>query len=138
MYIEYQLGMIKKLVHFQFPEPWINKPIIFFILICFLEKCARSLYNIKMELYGYQDGLDYYFPISLMEQLDFKGQQLLYVYYETQDVSYYQQIPVLSFWGFLSSAGGSIGLFLGFSCYSTLFTFTDFIKAKFQSTVVTQ
>ena len=91
-----------------------------------------------MELYGYQDGLDYYFPISLMEQLDFKGQQLLYVYYETQDVSYYQQIPVLSFWGFLSSAGGSIGLFLGFSCYSTLFTFTDFIKAKFQSTVVTQ
>ena len=71
-----------------------------------------------------------------MEQLDFKGQQLLYVYYETQDVSYYQQIPVLSFWGFLSSAGGSIGLFLGFSCYSTLFTFTDFIKAKFQSTVV--
>ena len=73
-----------------------------------------------------------------MEQLDFKGQQLLYVYYETQDVSYYQQIPVLSFWGFLSSAGGSIGLFLGFSCYSTLFTFTDFIKAKFQSTVVTQ
>ena len=91
-----------------------------------------------MELYGYQDGLDYYFPISLMEQLDFKGQQLLYVYHETQDVSYYQQIPVLSFWGFLSSAGGSIGLFLGFSCYSTLFTFTDFIKAKFQSTIVTQ
>ena len=91
-----------------------------------------------MELYGYQDGLDYYFPISVIEQLDFKGQQLLYVYYETQDVSYYQQIPVLSFWGFLSSAGGSIGLFLGFSCYSTLFTFTDFIKAKFQSTVVTQ
>ena len=91
-----------------------------------------------MELYGYQDGLGYYFPKSVMEQQYFKGQQLLYVYYETQDVSYYQQIPVLSFWGFLSSAGGSIGLFLGFSCYSSLFTFTDFIKAKFQSTIVTQ
>ena len=96
-----------------------------------------SRYDVKMQVYGYHDGLAYV-PKSEMEQHDFKGQQIIYAYYVNTDVSYYQQIPVLSFWGFLSSAGGSIGLFLGFSCYSSWFTFTDFIKAKFQSTVVTQ
>ena len=103
-----------------------------------LEKCAMTRYDIKMELFGYQDGLSYYFSKSEIELQDFKGQQFVYAYYVNTDVSYYQEIPVLSFWGFLSSAGGSIGLFLGFSCYSSLFTFTDFIKAKFQSTVATQ
>jgi hypothetical protein len=101
-----------------------------------LEKCAMTRYDIKMELFGYQDGLTYYFPKSEMELQDFKGQHFIYAYYVNTDVSYYQEIPVLSFWGFLSSAGGSIGLFLGFSCYSTLYNFIDFIKAKFQSTAV--
>ena len=93
-----------------------------------------SRYEIKLEVYGYHDGLGFW-PTS---ELDLQGQQLIFVLYETTEVSYYQQIPVLSFWGFLCSAGGSMGLFLGFSCYSTLFSFTDFIKAKFQSTVVIQ
>ena len=93
-----------------------------------------SRYDVDLQFYGYYDGLGYW-PKS---ELALQGQQFIFVYYVNSDVSYYQQIPVLSFWGFLSSAGGSIGLFLGFSCYSSLFTFTDFIKAKFQSTVVTQ
>ena len=93
-----------------------------------------SRYDIKLEVYGYYDGLGFWPKIDL----ELQGQQLIFVAYENTEVSNYQQIPVLSFWGFLSSAGGSIGLFLGFSCYSTLFSFTDFIKAKFQSTVVTQ
>ena len=111
-----------------------NKTILF-ILICFLERCVMSRYDVNLQFYGYHDGMGYW-PKSELDLL--QGQQFIFAYYVNSDVSYYQQIPVLSFWGFLSSAGGSIGLFLGFSCYSTLFTFTDFIKAKFQSTVVTQ
>ena len=107
---------------------------ILFTLICFLERCVMSRYDINLQFYGYYDGVGYWPKAGLALQ----GQQFIFVYYVNSDVSYYQQIPVLSFWGFLSSAGGSIGLFLGFSCYSSLFTFTDFIKAKFQSTVVTQ
>ena len=101
----------------------------------FLEKCIMSRYDVNLQFYGYHDGMGYW-PKSELDLL--QGQQFIFVYYVNSDVSYYQQIPVLSFWGFLSSAGGSIGLFLGFSCYSSLFTFTDFIKAKFQSTIVTQ
>ena len=101
-----------------------------------LEKCAMTRYDTKTEFFGYEDGLTYVFPKSEIDLQDTKGQQFIYAYYTNTDVSYYQEIPVLSFWGFLSSAGGSIGLFLGFSCYSSLFTFTDFIKAKFQSTAV--
>ena len=121
--------------NYRFLKSLINK-IILFTLICMLEKCAMTRYDIKMELFGYQDGISYFFPKSEMQ--DFKGQQFIYAYYVNTDVSYYQEIPVLSFWGFLSSAGGSIGLFLGFSCYSIMFSFTNFIKSKFQNTVVTQ
>ena len=106
----------------------------YFLLTCFSESCVMSRYDVKLEVYGHHDGLGFW-PNSEME---LQGQQLIFAYYVNTEVSYYQQIPILSFWGFLSSAGGSIGLFLGFSCYSSLFTFTDFIKAKFQSTVVTQ
>ena len=89
-----------------------------------------SRYDVKLEVYGLHDGPGFW-PKSEQE---LQGQQIFFAYYVNTEVSYYQQIPILSFWGFISSAGGSIGLFLGFSCYSTLFSFTDFIKAKFQST----
>ena len=106
----------------------------FIVLTCFSERCVMSKYDVKLEVYGYYDGLGFW-PNS---ELELQGQQIMFAYFVNTEVSYYQQIPILSFWGFLSSAGGSIGLFLGFSCYSTLFSFTDFIKAKCQSTVVTE
>ena len=48
-----------------------------------------------MDSYGYQNGLDYFTPLFGLTTEDLKGIQMIFAYYETTDVTTYQQIPVL-------------------------------------------
>ena len=93
----------------------------------FSEKCEVPKYDVKIQTWG-PKALGLY-PDIKPNQI--KDEQWPYIFYDSTNVTYYQQIPILSFWGFLSSAGGSLGLFLGFSCYSFLSTFVEYLKAKF-------
>ena len=58
---------------------------------------------------------------------ELSGHQLLFIFYETNDVLHKQEIPILNIWGFISSCGGSLGLFLGFSINTTIFSILDFV-----------
>ena len=94
----------------------------------FLEKCEAPKYDVKILTWGLND-LSLY-PKAKIDRI--KNEKWLFIYFDKTDVVYYQQIPILSIWSFISSAGGSIGLFLGFSCYSVLSYCNDYLQQKCQ------
>ena len=101
-------------------------------------KCEVTKYDVKMQSYGPADiafGLTEFrkhlYPERMGNQTD--DEQWLIIFYDSTDVIHYQRIPILSIWSFVSSAGGSLGLFLGFSGYSVLSYFIDYMKGKFDS-----
>jgi hypothetical protein len=56
--------------------------------------------------------------------------KLLFLYYLEHTIEVSKQVKVVSFNGFVSSFGGSLGLFLGFSCLPTLFQMKKFIRDR--------
>jgi hypothetical protein len=56
--------------------------------------------------------------------------KLLYLYYHENEIEVSKQTKLVTFNGFISSFGGSLGLFLGFSCLPTLFMMKKFIKDR--------
>jgi hypothetical protein len=56
----------------------------------------------------------------------------VYMYYLEKTVRLKSKTKLVTFNGFVSSFGGSLGLFLGFSCLSTLFDLVDYIKKKLE------
>lgn len=56
---------------------------------------------------------------------DLGSTQVINLFYETTYVKHEFEIPVMSIWGLMSSIGGSLGLFLGFSCFSVVSAFID-------------
>ena len=57
---------------------------------------------------------------------------MLIVYFKTFTVEKRVETLVYDFGGFLAAAGGNLGLCLGLSCLSVLFTFTKWTKALLQ------
>ena len=84
-----------------------------------------------MQFYGLGD-IGVYPEINVSQIKDEQLQSLL-IFYDSTDIIHYQQIPILSIWSFVSSAGGSLGLFLGFSFYSILSHCYDYIKERLES-----
>ena len=72
----------------------------------------------KLHEYSLESGVSL-FKAGAVEEV--KGNQLIFIYYEVTDVKEIEEIPILSVWGFISSCGGTLGLFLGFSCHSAIF-----------------
>ena len=106
----------------------------------FSEKCGVLKYDVKMQSYGILDvalGLKNFKEHvwmkvgSTIQANQIGNEHWLIIFYDCTDVNHYQQIPIRNIWSFVSSAGGSLGLFLGFSCYSVLKYFNDCIKSKF-------
>ena len=98
-------------------------------MIHLLVKCVVPKYDVKIQFYGLGDIGAY--PEINSSQI--KDEQWLLVIYDSTDIIHYQQIPILSIWSFVSSAGGSLGLFLGFSFYSILSHCYDYIKGRLES-----
>ena len=44
----------------------------------------------------------------------------IFIFYETNDVIYNEEVPLMTVWDFIGACGGNLGLFLGFS-FSTFF-----------------
>ena len=65
---------------------------------------------------------------SSLEEM--RHHQFVNIFYEKEEVLEIEDIPILSFWGFVSSCGGSLGLFLGFSCYGTISSLIDNTKER--------
>ena len=83
-------------------------------------------YDIKMESFGYQDGLNYYFPKSEIDLQDFKGQQFIYAYY-----AYY---PIIK--KFLSSVSGVFSALL--EAASAFFLVSHAIQACLLSPILSK
>ena len=57
------------------------------------------------------------------------GTQVLFIEYPKMEVKIESKVPMVDLNAFISSVGGSLGLFLGFSIIDTLFFFYKFIYA---------
>ena len=65
---------------------------------------------------GIKSGVSFFKPMD-----EVIGYQYMIIFYEDTDVQINEEIPVMSLWVFISSCGGTLGLFLGFSCHSAIF-----------------
>ena len=85
---------------------------------CYLhpDKCNEEIYEVITHEYSLESGVSLFSSVEAI-----KGYQLIFIYYEVTDVKEIEEIPILSIWGFISSCGGTLGLFLGFSCHSAIF-----------------
>ena len=81
-------------------------------------KCDEEIWEVVTHEYSLKSGVSL-FKAGAVEEV--KGNQLIFIYYEVTDVKEIEEIPILSVWGFISSCGGTLGLFLGFSCHSAIF-----------------
>ena len=54
----------------------------------------------------------------------------VYIYYTTADVITYSSDLMIDFPGFISSTGGNLGLFLGFSFMGMLFSLYEWMEAR--------
>ena len=77
--------------------------------------CNEVKYKSKARFHAKLSGVEFYDDIS-----EFDGASIVYFFYGKDEATVLQYIPTLSTWGFISSCGGSLGLFLGFSFYNII------------------
>ena len=88
--------------------------------------CKQTTYKIKLNYYHKNNAR---LPFGLNHNL--KGHFVLYIFYATFDKE--ERIESLEYdmANLLVSAGGNLGLFLGFSCLSAMFMVIEWFQAKF-------
>ena len=56
--------------------------------------------------------------------------KMLATFYVNSFVSFTEEVAMMNFNGFVSAFGGNLGLFLGFSCLSSIFAIAKFLQEK--------
>ena len=92
--------------------------------------CHRVTYKRNPQYYDIYSGLIHVANIDINDE-----KKVVYLFVENTDVEVSRQVPVMTFWGFVSSCGGSMGLFLGFSFLSTLFDLYSWMEKRSAQTV---
>ena len=87
--------------------------------------CSAIRYQSRLRFYKPIDGLLYYENLK-----DIVGHQVIYIYFYKDEATVEDYIPTLSTWGLISACGGSLGLFLGFSCYGLALSSIDLLKQR--------
>ena len=95
--------------------------------LCFIVSCAELTYTTTTHKLALTNGIVNHLPLEKVQD-----SILLYIFYQSTDVKNSQQIPIMTFWGFISAAGGSMGLFLGFSCLSSVWSLFDLMEKRIQ------
>ena len=96
-----------------------------------LRPCKMVKFKLKVEVF---DGLS---GIPLQQDAlenpatgELKMQKGIYFFYGDTNIDVNSQTLILSLNQFISSIGGGLGLFLGFSCINVMFLFIDFAEKK--------
>ena len=95
--------------------------------------CKKSSYEVgiqsfdRLSMIDIQEGKD--------ENKDSKEApaRAIYLYYSTTDIKVSTTSKLISLSSFISSIGGNLGLFVGFSFLSTFFFFYNFLERAFQT-----
>ena len=97
------------------------------VIFIILGRCSESYFDITTEKTTPFDGASFFDGLFGVEFEE--GFQFIQIYYQKwNEIVEHEEIPILSSWGFLSSCGGTLGLFLGFSFYGTIVSIIDMIK----------
>jgi hypothetical protein len=89
--------------------------------------CERNTYTANINTYHFNSIIWDGFPPSLADESYYH----LFFYYKSDIVQKQVEVLVYDFGGFIAAAGGNLGLCLGFSCLSILFTITHWTKTVF-------
>ena len=95
--------------------------------------CKKSSYTVgiqsfdKLSMYNIED--------SKEENANATKESVraIFMYYSTTDVKVLTTSKLISLSSFISSIGGNLGLFVGFSFLSTFFFFYNFLERAFQT-----
>ena len=99
----------------------------------FLAMCKKSSYVVgiqsfdKLSMINIQEGKDE------NDNSTEAPARAIYLYYSTTDIKVSTTSKLISLSSFISSIGGNLGLFVGFSFLSTLFYFYNFLERAFQT-----
>jgi hypothetical protein len=86
--------------------------------------CNITRYRLLIERFNYMASSMYRQSFNASEESG-RAQRLLNVYYSTVDVTTYVNTKIMTFNAFISTVGGNLGLFVGFSCTSVFFAIID-------------
>jgi hypothetical protein len=87
--------------------------------------CNRTTYKLRVEQVNYRSC-----SVSPSGNDENKLLRGIYVYYSTLDVTTYVNAKMMSFNTFISTVGGNLGLFVGFSCSSVFFGIIDWVAKR--------
>ncbi len=118
-------------------------------------ECNETEYNLVFEIY-YSTFLKSFFnnipscprncvdvifkqlngTVPFLNKEDMEGRQIINLYFEKSKATIQEFTPTLTTWGLISACGGSLGLFLGFSCYGLAQSSIDLsTKGKFKEII---
>jgi hypothetical protein len=92
-----------------------------------LEECLKPCKMISHKVV-FQKGSLHNGGTVLVQNYTSNPRRDIFMYYYEKTVLVKSQTKLVTFNGFVSSFGGSLGLFLGFSCLATLLGLVDYIK----------
>ena len=92
-----------------------------------LDRCGKSYFDVIEDKSTPYDGASIFDGLFGTEVKE--GVQIIDIYYKNEKTYVEEEeLRILSLWGFISSCGGTFGLFIGFSFYGTITSILDMIK----------
>ncbi len=83
------------------------------------EQCRQAFYKVNWSQSGFNS------------HLDDPDHVVIYFYFTDTNVMVMKEVKLMTFNEFISAIGGSLGLFLGFSCLSAMLDATSYLRNKF-------
>ena len=93
--------------------------------------CKKSSYAVAIQSFDKLSMIDIQEGKSPNENSTEAPARAVYLYYSTTDIKVSTTSKLISLSSFISSIGGNLGLFVGFSFLSTFFFFYNFLERAF-------
>ena len=98
-----------------------------------LAVCKKSSYEVAIQSFDKLSMIDIQEGKDENENSTEAPARAIYLYYSTTDIKVSTTSKLISLSSFISSIGGNLGLFVGFSFLSTFFFFYNFLERAFQT-----
>ena len=95
--------------------------------------CTKSSYEVGVQSFDKLSMIDIQEGKDENKNSTEAPAKAIYLYYSTTDINVSTTSKLITLSSFISSIGGNLGLFVGFSFLSTFFFFYNFLERAFQT-----
>ena len=107
--VQVKLICANELLLSQYLNYFLSRPFHIIVTFLYLEPCERAIYQVDVRSF---DRLDFPFIKKINKII---AERYIIMYYSNEDVKIYTTSELVTFSSFISSIGGNLGLFVGFS-----------------------